>query len=375
MVGKSEIVTSIIQTAVEKEVVLIVDDCPGDRHRFCRLLSSSIGERQFTLLEADTVAEGLEMYRSHQPACVLLDYSLPDADGIEFLKCLSRETKVLPVIMLTGAGEESIAAEAMKLGIQDHLTKGSGEEVALRKLVLNAIDKSILQRHLEEQRVQITAFAQTAAHDLKAPLRQIRCFPKLLREHLGELSILDTEVVEYLQFIEGAAVEMEQLVDALMIYAMVGHNANPPALVHLSELMKVVLSNFEAALEKTGGSLQIGSMPTVIGDRTGLLHVFNNLVGNGIKYNRRSPVVRVSAEQDGQHWHCCVQDNGIGIEPKYHQEIFDPFRRLHTKRDYEGSGIGLAICKKVLKEHGGKIWVESLSGQGTVFHLLIPIQR
>lgn len=355
------------------ETILIVDDCLEDRETFRRLLSRGSHERQFKFLEAETIAEGLVLYRDHRPACVLLDYSLPDGSGLEFLQSLSDGACVLPVVMLTGVGNEGVAVEAMKIGVQDYLTKGIVGEASLRRSVSNAIDKSKLLNQLDEARAETAAFAQTAAHDLKAPLRQMRSFSDLLRDHLHEQAALDEDAREFLQFISSGAAEMGQLVDDLLTYAKAGRSCHPLEPVDLGEVMRVVESNLGAILEEANGLIQVGDMPTIIGDRTGLVQLFQNVVSNGLKYHGdEPPTVSISADREAEYWHFRVQDNGIGIAPEYHEQIFEAFRRLHTKREYDGTGIGLATCTKVIEQHRGRVWVESSLGQGAVFHVSIP---
>jgi light-regulated signal transduction histidine kinase (bacteriophytochrome) len=138
--------------------------------------------------------------------------------------------------------------------------------------------------------------------------------------------------------------------------------------VDLEEVMKIVLANLEAALRDSGGRVEVAPLPTIRGWKTGLVQVLQNLVGNAIKFRgERAPVIAVRADRRDADWEVTVADNGIGIDPKYHQEVMTPFRRLHSVSEYEGTGLGLAICKKVVDRHGGRLWVESTPGKGSTF--------
>jgi light-regulated signal transduction histidine kinase (bacteriophytochrome) len=159
----------------------------------------------------------------------------------------------------------------------------------------------------------------------------------------------------------------------LLAYTRVGRSETPLKPVALSGVMQVVMANLEPLIEETRALVSVSSMPEVLGDETVLIQLFQNLVNNALKFRGIAPpVVQVHSQREESVWHITVADNGIGIAPQHHEEIFAPFRRLHAASEYEGSGIGLATCRKIVEQHRGRIWVASNLGQGTTFHITLP---
>lgn len=178
---------------------------------------------------------------------------------------------------------------------------------------------------------------------------------------------------ELLNYLVQNTAQMQRLIEDLLAYARVGRSEVPLRHVALDSVLATVMNHLSAVIEENEARIDIGSMPVVLGDSTALVQLFQNLVGNALKFrNENAPVVTIRAQAEGCFWHVTVVDNGIGIAPEHHQDIFVPFRRLHAPHEYEGSGIGLATCSKIIVQHGGRIWVESQIGQGTAFHLTLP---
>jgi signal transduction histidine kinase len=349
--------------------ILLVEDCPEDRELLRRSLERN-AEARCTFTETESGEDALEVCRSRRPDCILLDYNLPDIDGLEFLNELvdDQGQVSIPVVMLTGVGNESLAVDALKRGAQDYLVKGDVTPEALHRAVVNAIEKVGLYRRLAEQNKELEQFVYVASHDLKAPLRTISGFCSLLGQKYADR--LDEKGQKFLDMIHSGTRQMTQLIDSLLEYSRVGRKERQgaPETVDLEEVMKIVLANLEAALRDSGGRVEVAPLPTIRGWKTGLVQVLQNLVGNAIKFRgERAPVIAVRADRRDADWEVTVADNGIGIDPKYHQEVMTPFRRLHSVSEYEGTGLGLAICKKVVDRHGGRLWVESTPGKGSTF--------
>jgi PAS domain S-box-containing protein len=234
-----------------------------------------------------------------------------------------------------------------------------------------------LLRTLEELRrsnTELEQFAYVASHDLQEPLRAVAGMVQLLQQrYKGQL---DVRADEYIGLAVEGATRMQTLINDLLAYSRVERRGSPIKPVDANEALVSALRNLGTAIREQGATITNGDLPTLDADATQLAQVFQNLIGNAIKFHsERPPQIRVEARDIGEAWQFSVSDNGIGIEPQYYERIFLVFQRLHTRRDYPGTGIGLSICKKIVERHGGRIWIESTPGQGTTFHFTIPHRR
>ncbi len=226
-------------------------------------------------------------------------------------------------------------------------------------------------RDLARSNQDLQRFAHVASHDLKEPLRNVCALSELLsRQATGKLSDDEREVLE---MIIGSARRMATLIDGMLAYAKMGLKRDLTLRPEPStEIIQDALSNLRLVIEQAGANVEVSSdLPIVSCARSDLLQVFQNLIGNAIKYCDGPAQVNVRAEQDGETWRFAVQDNGIGISPEHQESIFEMFARLH-KDAYPGTGAGLAICKAIVEKHGGRIWVESEPGRGSTFFFTIP---
>jgi light-regulated signal transduction histidine kinase (bacteriophytochrome) len=211
-----------------------------------------------------------------------------------------------------------------------------------------------------------------ASHDLQEPLRKVAGFCQLLEKRYGDQ--LDERGREYIWFASDGARRMQDLINDLLAFSRVGRNNAAFVPVDLTEVAAEVVEMFAEPIAETGATVDVAPLPTVHGDRRLLAAVFQNLVSNALKFRGEDPPrVDIACERDGDHWSFAVTDNGIGIEPEYADQIFTIFKRLHNKADYEGTGIGLALCKKIVEFHGGRVGVEPGSGGGSTFTFTLPV--
>jgi signal transduction histidine kinase len=216
-------------------------------------------------------------------------------------------------------------------------------------------------------------FAYSASHDLQEPLRSVKIYSELLAHHLGDR--LKGDERDFLDFVTSGATRMECLVRDLLAYTQATQLDLPTLPSDTSEALSNALANLSGAIKDSGAHVSAGPLPTVRVHPTQLQQLFQNLIGNAIKYCRPDvrPLVDIQAQHDNEYWLFSVRDNGIGIESEYKERIFGLFKRLHTGAEYSGTGIGLAICQRIVERYHGRIWVESELGKGSVFYFTIPV--
>ena len=238
-------------------------------------------------------------------------------------------------------------------------------DISERKKAEEALEQRA--QELARSNADLAQFAYVASHDLKEPLRAVSGCVGLLKGHYE--GKLDEQSGEYMTHIVDGAARMETLIDGLLAYSRVGTRGGELQPVEGAKALGTALQNLAAAIEESGAVVTCDALPTVRGDAQQLGSLFQNLIGNALKFRREAPPrIHVSAERNGTHWRFSVRDNGIGIAPQYFERIFGVFQRLHTRREYPGTGIGLALCKKIVERHGGRIWVESVPGEGATFY-------
>jgi len=247
--------------------------------------------------------------------------------------------------------------------------RGVGKDITERKQA--EIELREAHEELKRSNSELEQFAYVASHDLQEPLRMVSSYTQLLLRRYGER--FEGDAKEFMGYIVDGAARMKQLIEDLLAYSRVGTRGKDFHEVEVEGALRRAVTNLRAAIEESGASVTWDALPTVIADDLQLTQLFQNLIGNALKFRSASvPRVSVSATEKEKEWEFKVRDNGIGIEPQYFERIFMVFQRLHNKTEYPGTGIGLAICKKVVERHGGRIWVEAQPGEGSAFHFTLP---
>jgi signal transduction histidine kinase len=361
--------------------VLHVEDNEPDAELVAQALRK--GGLSISVVVVQEEAAFVRELRAHRPEVVIADYNLPQWKGMEALEVLRREGLDIPLVLVSGALGDVTAVECIKLGATDYVLKDGLARLpeAIRR-ALQEKQTSRLRREAEEDLARkveelarsnsdLEQFAYVASHDLQEPLRMVASYTQLLGErYRGKL---DETADKYIAYATEGSLRMQQLILDLLAFSRVGRSGTPCESVDCNATMEEVSQNLTAAREESGAVVTCDPLPAVWANHVLLTHVFQNLIGNAIKFRRDAPPeITVRAETSGADCLFSIRDNGIGIAPGNADNIFVVFQRLHARTEYPGNGIGLAICKKIIERYGGKIWVESVVGQGSTFKFTLP---
>ena len=394
--------------------IAIVDDNP-DNLKVLYTYLKSVG---FEVLVAEDGFAGIEVVKNSQPEIILLDVMMPGIDGFEVCRRLKSDptSQHIPVIFLTALSETVDKLTGFRVGGVDYITQPiEHEEVAARvrtHLILHRTRQKLQQqndllqlevdrrRQIERELTQsrhllqksndtleqtvadrtaelatsnedLEHFAYIASHDLRQPIRKIRMCTEYLAEDYGHC--FDDQARQYMSYITKSTDRMYLLIDDLLAYSRVGKREAKTVPVDLNRVLQDVLDDLSVAVAEKQAKIDYSSLPTIQANPREIRQVFQNLISNSLKFTcDRAPEIALDATRQEDNWLFSVRDNGIGIEPQYYDKIFQMFQRLHRNSEYEGTGIGLAICHKVITRHGGEIWVESQLNQGTTFYFTFP---
>lgn len=278
--------------------------------------------------------------------------------------------------------EEEKNHKRMLLDREHQLTEKlhkSNDELQSTARELQESNKELMraQENLEELIAQLKIsnkeleqFAYVASHDLQEPLRMVTSFTQLLeRRYKGKL---DADAEDYIEFIVEGSQRMKDLIDDLLVFSRLKTQVQEFESVSVEIILDDVLSNLKTSIKENDVKITYDPLPTLMGDPFQIMQLFQNLISNAIKFHGdEQPQIHISARKSGDKWLFAVNDNGIGIDPEHQEYIFNIFRRLHTRDEYEGTGIGLSICKKIVERHGGQIWVESELEKGSTFYFTL----
>jgi len=283
--------------------------------------------------------------------------------------------KAIGVLVVSGGGGVgALSGEDSQLlaNLADRLASSLARAAERRDRVLAQEELAAANAKLIRSNKDLEEFAFVASHDLQEPIRAVVSFTALLARRNPDL---DEKSLDYMRRAQNAALRMQTLIEDLLTYSRVGSRHWPFAIVRTADVVAEVVNEFSAAIERTGATVKVADLPDVAGQESQIHQLFQNLIGNALKYAGAEPaVIDISVAEDQAHthwWQFAITDNGIGFDPMFAEKVFVIFRRLHARDEYSGTGIGLAICKRVVERHGGRIWAESEPGVGTTIRFTL----
>lgn len=398
--------------------ILVIEDSPTQAAEISFILESA----GFDVETRDTAEAGAQQITGDAFDLILTDLVLPGMSGIDLCRQVKADpqTRDLPVVVITASGDATDVLRGLEAGADGYLSKGrdpddivdrikrilqqpdspmaSDDEgpvtvsalghkfrvTASRQQLLNVLVSSFEdlarmnlalaehEKELQRSNEELESFAHIVSHDLKEPLRTVSTFCQFLAEKYKEQ--LDEEAEEWLDYIVDGTARMKQLIDDLLVYARAGDGERSLEPVNLNDVADQVVTSLQTAIDECNATVQVEDLPTVTADPLMMQQLLQNLVSNAIKYRQESPPhVQLAAAREGEAWKFLVRDNGIGVPEKYLEKIFAAFKRLHGRSKFAGTGVGLAICKRIVELHGGRIWAESAPGEGSRFYFTLPM--
>lgn len=361
--------------------VLIIEDSVADSELILRELRRTGFDASGTVVR--TAGEFRESLTKVLPDVILADYNLGEWRGMDALEILRQKSLQIPLILVSGALGDETAVECIKQGASDYVLKDK-----LGRLP-HAINRALQEKRLRFERQEadeklsrkveqlarsnrdLEQFAYVASHDLQEPLRMVSAYTQLLGErYRGKL---DEQADKYIHYAIDGATRMQDLIHDLLRFSRVGREEMAFQTTDCNIVVRQAINNLQASIHETASTVSCKRLPVLMANGPQLEQVFQNLISNAIKFRDGAvPFIEISAESKDNSWIFSVSDNGIGIAPEHADVIFSIFQRLHTRIEYSGNGIGLSICKKIIEQHGGKIWLGNHSGPGCTFNFSIP---
>jgi len=362
--------------------ILLIDDDEDDYLITRDMLSKAQG-RRIQIDWAASYQEGRQRLQHRSYDAVLVDYDLGPRTGIQLIREFIAQGCATPLILSTGQGSYDIDFEAMQAGATLYIAKSESSPLLLERSIRYSIERKqneLTLKNYAEQLAQsnraLEDFAFIASHDLQEPLRKLQSLAGLLRSHCIERA--DDKGVAFIGRMQEAVQRMSSMLSNLLDYSRVNTKGLPFEPIDMNEMAADVTSDLEVVIKENQASLQVEGLPTIQADPLQMYQLIQNLVANAVKYHRPGvpPEVKISGQIVDDDWfELCVSDNGIGFDERYADEIFRPFFRLDTSAEFGGTGIGLAVCAKIVERHNGTIQVHSTAGVGSQFIVRLPLRQ
>ncbi|MEL6414001.1 MAG: HAMP domain-containing sensor histidine kinase [Pseudomonadota bacterium] len=347
--------------------VLLVDDDSADRILVGRLLSR--GELDVNLLESEDASAALAV-DTEDVDVILLDYFLPGLSGLDAIANLKARWPWAAIVVLTGQGDESVAKQAIQMGAVDYMSKKKLTRESLWRVIENGVELAFMRWRLEQQREELSQFAEMMLHDFKAPVRALLFTSEEISEGLDRAD--DTSLREDVDLIQRTARQMRDLLSALSDHVRHDHD-NLGNQVNLADAVATAQAVLSCELKELSAKVECDlQAPDFQGSPAQIAQVMQNVIGNALKYRSDAVPPHIKVEsRSGPHdsVEIIISDNGIGIAPEYHKVVFEPFRRGPATHGQRGSGLGLATCRRIVRRHGGRIWCEESALGGTAIHM------
>ncbi|HEY2845123.1 MAG TPA: ATP-binding protein [Bryobacteraceae bacterium] len=352
---------------MQRPFILNVDDYLPGRYSRTKILTQA----GFDVREAGTGREALQIAKEGAQL-ILLDVNLPDMNGFEVCRRIKANTETAAAIVLH-LSASNVRAEDRVAGLDSGADSYLTEPIAPEVLV--ATIRALLRAHSAEEalrrsNIELKHFANMISHELREPLRSVSMCADLLRSTLS--GRMDAGEKRYMEHMLTGARRMSERIDSILEYSRAEHGRSDIADICAEDILAECVDELQMLLTESGAQVSHEALPRVRANRTGLARVFANLITNAVKYRSEEvPVISISAVPQGDMCLFAVRDNGMGIEPRFHGQIFEAFKRLHGA-ELSGAGLGLAICRRVIKSAGGEIWVDSALGKGSTFYFTLP---
>lgn len=380
--SQDEIHSGALNDNPEKYQVLLADDNADMRDYVQRLLSE-----QFSVITADNGEEAFRKMVKHKPDLLLSDIMMPRLDGFGLLKKVRQhpEIKNTPVIFLSARAGEEAKVEGLDAGADDYLIKPfSAKELMARVThqvrisgIRQQIEQEVLKRTAELQRsnYELQQFAHVASHDLKEPIRKVKTFLARLEEDLE--STLSHKGKTYINKASSAANRMSMMVEGVLNYSMTNAAEHHIETIDLNDTIKDIQSDLELIIRERSATIHCSTLPSIEGAAVLIYQLFYNLLNNSLKFVRpeADPVISITSTISGSHVEINITDNGVGFEQEQAEKIFTTFTRLHSKDRFEGTGLGLSLCKRIAERHGGTITATGKVNEGSTFTIRLPLKQ
>jgi two-component system sensor histidine kinase/response regulator len=384
----SQAIEEKIEMEAEKIEVLLIEDSKFATELTKKMLDKEQSTGFNTDLNcAESLKAGLEYLTCDKIDIVLLDLTLPDSQELNTFKKVKAKVSDIPIVVMSGLEDEGIAMSAVKRGAQDYLVKGRFDSNLLKRSILYAMERNRAEKQirklnmelekslmeLKEVNSELEAFSYSVSHDLRAPLRAITGFSNILLEDYTDA--LDAEGKRLLNVIQSNTKKMGQLIDDLLSFSRLGRKEIKKSNIGMENLAKTIFEELKFINQERTIKLNYNALPSAHGDPALIREVFANLLANAIKFTKKeeNAVIEIGCETKENENIYYVKDNGVGFDMEYANKLFGVFQRLHSDKEFEGTGVGLAIVQRIIHKHGGRVWAEGKVNGGATFYFTLPI--